>query len=387
MLQANVQLIEELKGFVAYVFNNKSILHQFTHSASDFSRRRKLCFSQLVLFIIRLCKKTLSVEIEKFFDQMHSTTTCSVSAFTQQRFKLKASFFYAWNLVLCLNFYHIFQHKIRRWRGYRVIAVDGSSVSLVNTETLRSYFGGQTNQHTFFIGARTFYLYDVLNELVVHSEIRPYRSAELNMACKAMEYLSEDTLAIYDRNFCNYKMVALHLWQERPLKFVIRAKESLHIIKSFIKSGKSSSVESLLPGNAAIKGLRNSGFIITNDTALKVRLVRVDLDGTVEVLMTNLWEHEGYKACQFKDIYFMRWGIETAIALQKNVLQMESFSGFTVHAVMQDFYATVFMANLHSILIKNAQQNVDQQVHRKYPLKINKNKSFAQLRNHLVALF
>ena len=79
--------------------------------------------------------------------------------------------------------------------------------------------------------------------------------------------------------------------------------------------------------------------------------------------------------------------METAIAFQKNVLQMESFSGLTVHAVMQDFYATIFMANLHSVLIKNAQRKVDQQVHRNYPVKINKNKSFAQLKNQLVALF
>src|SRR5215216_2873497 len=108
MLQAKVQLIEELRGFVEYVFTNKNILHQFTHSTPDFSRQRKLYFSRLVLFIAWLCKKTLSVELERFFDQVNSAKGCSVSAFTQQRVKLKASFFYVWNVVLCLNFYRIF---------------------------------------------------------------------------------------------------------------------------------------------------------------------------------------------------------------------------------------------------------------------------------------
>lgn len=50
----------------------------------------------------------------------------------------------------------------------------------------------------------------------------------------------------------------------------------------------------------------------------------------------------------------MRWGIETNIPLQKNIIQLESFSGLSVAAVEQDFYATVFMANLLSILIKDA---------------------------------
>ena len=52
----------------------------------------------------------------------------------------------------------------------------------------------------------------------------------------------------------------------------------------------------------------------------------------------------------------MRWGIETNISPQKNIMQLESFSGLTVKAVEQDFYATVFTANLHAGLIKDAQQ-------------------------------
>ena len=75
-----------------------------------------------------------------------------------------------------------------------------------------------------------------------------------------------------------------------------------------------------------------------------------------EVLITNLWEEEGYDASRFKELYFMRWGIETNISPQKNIMQLESFSGLTVKAVEQDFYATVFTANLHAGLIKDAQQ-------------------------------
>jgi len=69
----------------------------------------------------------------------------------------------------------------------------------------------------------------------------------------------------------------------------------------------------------------------------------------------------------------MRWGIETNIPLQKNIIQLESFSGLSVAAVEQDFYATVFMANLLSILIKDAQQTVEKTtLKRKYPMKINR---------------
>jgi hypothetical protein len=134
--------------------------------------------------------------------------------------------------------------------------------------------------------------------------------------------------------------------------------------------------------------LRECGYQTDRHTLLKVRLVRVDLDKSVEVLLTNLWEEDGYSCDEFKELYAKRWGIETNIGLQKNILQLESFSGLTPLSVRQDFFATVFMANLHSILIKEAQYTIDTQTtNRKYPAKINKNKSHGKLRSYLVALF
>jgi len=208
------------------------------------------------------------------------------------------------------------------------------------------------------------------------------------MAYDGIDRTEEDMLMLYDRNFSNYKMVALHLWQEKERKFVIRAKETQNLIKEFISSGSLSSVVDMKPTVPAIEGLKKSGFTITKDTLLKVRLVRVELPASVEVLMTNLWEEDGFTDDLFKDLYFMRWGVETNISVQKNILQLESFSGLTVAAVTQDFYATVMMANLHSILIKDAQDTVETNMKdRKYPMKINKNKSFGRLKIILVSLF
>lgn len=46
------------------------------------------------------------------------------------------------------------------------------------------------------------------------------------------------------------------------------------------------------------------------------------------------------------------------------------------------------MTNLHAVLIKDAQTSVDNNViNRKYPMKVNKNKSFGKLKINLVALF
>lgn len=388
MFDVNVKLINELKAFVSTISSDSELLEHFRVCPKDFIRTRKLPFDRLVFLITKLCKKTLSVEIENFFEDCGYNGTCSVSAFVQQRLKLKPFFFSLWNNFLNSIWYDYNKDAVKKWHGYRIVAADGSNVTLVNTPALSSYFGGQSNQQRFFTVAKTFYYYDVLNELILLSRISPYRYGELRMAYDMIDKTEEDMLLIYDRNFSNYKLLALHLWQEKERKFIIRGKDTLSIIKEFAASGKTSIVVSWPPTDSGIEGLKKSGYLINHKTLLKVRLVRVELGEHIEVLITNLWEEEGHPASQFKELYFMRWGIETNISLQKNIMQLESFSGLGVAAVEQDFYATVFMSNLHSILIKDAQQTVETTfTTRKYPVKINKNKSFGKLKSYIVNLF
>src|SRR6266446_3854298 len=388
MFVANLKIIEELKQFICLVMNHPEIRAKFSATGTDFTRRRKLTFNRMVLLIAKLCKKTLSVELESFFEEINIKITCSVSAFTQQRMKLQPLFFRAWNDLLLLSYYYHYQQKVKRWQGYRLIAADGSNVSLVNTPVLQAYFGGQSNQQCSFVQAKTFYWYDVLNELVVAAQIQPYRTGELPMAYAHVDQVEKDMLMIYDRNFFNYKMMALHQWAKTEIKYVIRAKESQLVIRSFIESKASSAIVHLPPTSSALDELPKSGYTIDKDTLLKVRLVRVDLGKSIEVIATNLWQEEGHADSEFKELYFKRWGIETNIGLQKNILQLESFSGLTVQSVQQDFFATVFLNNLHSILIKDAQQTIENvETKRKHPIKINKNKSHGKLRSNLVELF
>lgn len=388
MYNVNIQIISELKNFVLKVSNNRYLLQSYCNREKDFTRQRKLPFARLVLLIVKLCKKTLSVELEQFYEELTDRSPCSVSAFVQQRLKLKPVFFQLWNLVLCRSYYLYAGVNVKRWKGYRVVAADGSSLSLVNNEALGNYFGGQRNQVTRFVLAKTFYHYDVLNELILYSGIEPYRYGEMNMAYDATPEIQQDMLMIYDRYYGGYKLMALLLWQAKERKFVIRAREKPKIIRQFIASGKRSALV-YWPATASVRqGMKKNGYTVRKNDPLKVRLVRVDLPGSVEVLITNLWEEEGHFAQEFKDLYFLRWGVETNISLQKNILQMESFSGLSVTCVLQDFYATVMMTNLHSVLIKDAQKQVDGQENEKmYPMKINKNKSIGKLKSNIVFLF
>lgn len=391
MFDANLKILGELKNFLSIVSNNEKYLSLFRNSEADFTRKRKLTFDKLALLIAGLRKKTWSVEIDDFFEELNSSKTYTVPALSLQRAKMNPAFFHCWNMVLWMNFYLHYGTKVKRWKARRVIACDGSNVSLVNRPELSEFFGGQSNQTCSFVQAKTFYCYDVLNKMILFPRIAPYRYGELNIAYDIVNgaKIEEDMLMIYDRNFSNYKMAALHQWQEKEIKYVIRVKDSLNFAKEFIRSKKQSALITLLPSADAIKGLKVCGYIVTKNTPLKVRLVRIKLSGgEIEILMTNLWEEEHITIDEFKKLYALRWGVESNIDFQKNILQLESFSGLTSNSVIQDFYATVFIANLHFLLIKPAQETIDKKMtHRKHPMQINNNKAFGKIKSEIVSLF
>ena len=386
MFDVNLKIIYELRSFLDLVCSDKKLTRIFSVSEHDFTRSRKLPFEKLVVLISKLCKKTLSFELDSFFGEFNLLNTCSVSAFCQQRMKLLPEFFDVWNKVLAESFYVYSAGNERRWKGYRLIAADGSNLSLVNNTALRDYFGGQGNQTGFFVQAKTFYYYDVLNDIIVLSDIKPYRYGETKMAFDALESTINDAVTIYDRNYGSYRTIALHLWQEKESKFIIRAKESNRWIKDFIATGNQSSMVTIYPSKKIIEKMNEQGFRVSSKTGLTVRLVRVELEKSTEVLITNLLEHEGHATSEFKDLYNLRWRIETNISVQKNILQLESFSGLSVEAVKQDFYATILITNLHSLIIKDAQITVEKTKSSKYPLLVNKNKSFGWFKLNIVKL-
>ena len=182
-----------------------------------------------------------------------------------------------------------------------------------------------------------------------------------------------------------------HMSQETEKKFVMRCSlNENNMIANFVKSGKRNMIVNFVPPKSeAIKQLYELGYKIAKDTIIRVRLIRVELDnGEIEVLATNLYDSIKYPTSQFKALYFMRWGVETSINYLKNIYQVELFSGYSIEAIKQDFYATMFTFNLHSILIKQCESNLKQtNLNKKYEYKINRTTTLGFIKGELILLF
>ena len=123
-------------------------------------------------------------------------------------------------------------------------------------------------------------------------------------------------------------------------------------------------------------------------TKMKIRFVQVILDnGTVEVLATNVLDSERLKTSDFKELYALRWGIETYFDLIKNRLSLENFTGQTTLAVKQDFFATIFLTNYESMMTYDMNEELKEKTKdNKYVQKVNKAVSFNVIKHKVFDL-
>ena len=123
--------------------------------------------------------------------------------------------------------------------------------------------------------------------------------------------------------------------------------------------------------------------------AYLVRVLKVKLStGEMETLVTSLHQKQ-LPIRKAASLYFERWKVETAYDLIKSKLQLENFSGKTKVSVLQDFYATIYLANIAAFAAEEADERIsdaDQDKLLKYPRQANRNRTIAKLRDIFLCL-
>ena len=139
----------------------------------------------------------------------------------------------------------------------------------------------------------------------------------------------------------------------------------------------------------APKYLRDTLKLTNIPIKMKLRFIQVILDnGEVEVLVTNVLDNNILQTSDFKELYSLRWGIETYFNLIKNRLGLENFIGQSALAVKQDFFATIFLTNYESAMTYDINEELKEKTKdNKYTQKVNKAVSFNIIKHKVFDLF
>jgi len=297
-----------------------------------FSRTRRLTSKRLSMLILRGIRLPLQLATDALFKALGcAEESVSKQAVSKARSEFDPNFIKGCFTTLVKE--GVTCSDMELFKGkYRLCAIDGSDIALDNAPALKEEFGssGRAKNATTAMASIA---YDPLNNWILDASLSPYKTSERTAAREHIAAVSElDTkknLFILDRGYPSREFLA-ELIDARH-KFVMRVRRKFSL--DFDAAGQDEKVV----------------FVWAAKT-YHVRVIKVVLSsGETETLVTNL-SSKTFPTEEAGTLYFKRWGIETKFDSLKNRLALENMSGRRPVTVYQDFWATMYIANIFAAL-------------------------------------
>lgn len=341
------------------------------------------------MFILLLKKSVKSIQLilNEFVLSENKDYTITAGAFTKARKKFKHTAFIELNEDILETYYR--DDNIKRYQGFRILAFDGSRITLPNTPEIKNEFGirsignatgsniGEYSRATFIA------CYDVLNNIAVESKLAGCESYEPDLADKMLHNLKSDDLAIFDRGFASYIFMAALIQYDRA--FIIRCpRSSFRAVQEMFDQDVADKVVTVkVPYKHKQKAIAKN-----LPAEIKIKLIRIVLpSGDVEVLATSVDKLSEIKNDQFEYLYNLRWGVETYFSKLKGRLNLDNFTGKSSESIRQDFWSTIFISNLETIMTENIDENLVSGNSDNLKVKVNKAVSFNIIKNMAFDIF
>jgi hypothetical protein len=327
---------------------NKTFQQNVRIGENGFTRERKLPFPMVFSMILKLVKKSLAIECE-LMEPLEFTIPPSKQAFSKARYKISH-----------VGFKELLEDSLRgtytndplygTWRGYRVIAADGSSLRLPDSPEMVAEFGRfkpNGTDGTMPPLARISLFVDLCTSMICSARIAAWNVGEQTLAqdqlaevVTQMHALNQNKLLfIYDRGYPSLKFMQQH--NELEADFIFRMQEKAYLkLWERVNAGE----------------LDFDFSVETKAGSQKVRVIALTLaNGKTEVLATSLFDRENFTPTDISQIYFLRWHIEECYKRLKIGAEIENFSGVNLEAVLQEFWAHLVMCNVLSLHMCDAQ--------------------------------
>lgn len=349
-MKAETRFIQQVQKMANDVeFQNRHI----KDVKKDFKRTRKLTFSDVIMYTIGNTRSPLELEAQRFSKHL-KTDEISGAALCKARQKIKDT-----------AFAELFEQtaasapREKRFHGYHLYAVDGMKGELPKTpELCAKYCESESCRTPVFHAVSAF---DVLNELFIHSEFHFGTADERELAGKMIDvmaqeksYKDEPQIWIFDRGFPSSHLIQKLL--EHQMNFVMRVSSSfLKEVNAFRKSKYVDRVIHIeYSEQRASQNHVHSNGILQFD----LRCVRIKLSGgREEILVTNL-DRKMFPKRDIKEIYRLRWGIETGFNYLKNAVFVEEFASRTENGLVQDYFVSLLVYNFVTCICGSIYPNI-----------------------------
>ena len=339
----SARLYTEIIRYIHSIIDSDEYLHRSVMRRADFSRRRKLGFTDYVYLIVQNMKTSLQTGLNDFIKaRKNDEIEYSKQAFSKGRQRIRPEAFQELYQAVVSKFYE--KAEVCSWKGYQLFGIDGTRLNLPCTEELAQLYGAQVSQGAPQVQALVSCVYDLLNGIIVDTRFAHCKSSERDAAKDMITSFQlaqvENPVFIMDRGYPSAELIDAIM--NAGNKFIMRCP------KGFLRGMKLPEMDNILEHK--FSKLKHS---------LKIRVVKIQLSSKeTQCLITNILDSQ-ITPDDFKWAYQKRWGIETKYNDVKNKLQIECFTGYSPVAVLQDFYATMFLANLAGVLEYDLHEEIE----------------------------
>jgi hypothetical protein len=330
----------------------------------DFTRERKLPFEAVMQTLISMGGNSIYKEL--LSSRGYDPNTATTSAFVQARDKLLPS-----ALEHLLHEFTRSYSKTRTYRGYRLLACDGSDLNIpTNPDDTDTYYPGVNDGKGYNL-LHLNALYDLCNRLYVDTVIQPSMKENEKRALTDMvdrSIIDEKAIIIADRSYESYNIFA-HI-EQREWNYLIRVKdidsngilsglklpaeEEFDVVTHRILTRRQTNhikanpdIYRFMPHNATFDflPLRSSDVC-----PISFRVVRMKIsEGCFQTVITNL-DRENFPPGEIKELYRKRWGIETSFRDLKYAAGLVNLHSKKREYIVQEVYARIIMYNFAEMI-------------------------------------
>ena len=362
--------------------------------ANVFVRHRKMPLEDLTLSMINRKGQTLTLELRGYMKISHPGTKISKPGYLKQRMNLNPEAFVDLYQFHNRNFYSDPETELYTFRGFLVLAVDGSVLNIpTNPETLAVYGNASKPGAKPCAQMGIACLYDTLNRMILDASCNRRRFDEMAAAEEQIANVC-DTIG-HDKPFMvtmdrGYPSIpALMRMIRDGICFVVRLSSADFKAEQQAMASDDEDVNISLTNNRRSyhKGTDNEEIVMSRES-FPLRLVRVWLNEEkteCEILATNLPRAQFPADC-FRELYHLRWRIETAYQTLKDRLQMENFTGTKPVLIEQDIYSTIYVSNIAEDIAREVEQEQADHLNNDYKhrMAVNRSVCIGMLKSDLI---
>lgn len=229
------------------------------------------------------------------------------------------------------------------WHGKRLLAFDGTRVPLPPVEKLRVSHPPARNKRGAgkYPQALLVGLVGLYSGLCHRFLIVPQQQAEQWCACWLTRYLRRGDLALADRNFANYEIIARVMRQGADFLFRLPAKRFHQLSRRPTLSQRCDEwlVDLKLPA-ALRKRCPHLPAVMT------VRIIQYQIPGyRASWLVTSLTDAQEYPYSELVELYHQRWNQETFHREWKHTLQLSNLRSHSPEGVYKEVFVQLTLNN------------------------------------------